>query len=68
MLYIPALSYLLVLALYTSSILSALVHYPLCYILVYLYVNVLNYNYMLKYNALIDRYDSLLFATDEMSR
>ena len=40
MLYIPAVSYLLVLALYTSSTYSALAHQSLCYILVYLYVNV----------------------------
>jgi hypothetical protein len=44
MLYIPAVSYLLVLALYTSSTYLALVYQPLCYILVYLYVNVPNYN------------------------
>ena len=38
--YIPAVSYLLVLALYTSSTYLALAHQSLCYILVYLYVNV----------------------------
>jgi len=59
MLYIPALSYLLALALYTSSILLALAHHPLCYILVYLYVNVLNYNYVQKYNVLIDMIHSI---------
>jgi hypothetical protein len=59
MLYILAVSsYLRVLALYTSLILSALAS-SLCYILVYLYVNVLAYNIMHNTHIHIaHRYDS----------